>query len=57
MSPEMKIKLDENIPLSVAISLPSLGHDVDTVKSEKLVGAPDSVVWDAAQREGRLFII
>jgi predicted nuclease of predicted toxin-antitoxin system len=40
----MKIKLDENLPNSVAGMLESLGHDTDTVYDEGLIGAIDSVV-------------
>jgi hypothetical protein len=52
----MKIKLDENIPASLTMILVSLGHDVDSVKDEKLVGATDEVVWKAAQNAGRFFV-
>lgn len=37
----MKFKLDENLPVSSAAILTSVGHDVDTVAEEGLVGAPD----------------
>jgi hypothetical protein len=33
-----------------------LGHDVDTVISEGLTGKDDTVVWSAAQNEGRFLI-
>jgi predicted nuclease of predicted toxin-antitoxin system len=52
----MKIKLDENIPASIAGALNALGNDVDTVKDENLIGAPDSIIWESAQREGRFLI-
>lgn len=52
----MKIKLDENIPVSLGSVLTSLGHDVDTVRDEGLLGKADPVVWEAACREGRFFI-
>ena len=32
----MKIKLDENMPLSLVSALTDLGHDVETVHSENL---------------------
>jgi len=52
----MKIKLDENIPTSAAISLTKLGHDVHTVIEEELNGHVDSEVWAAAQVERRFLI-
>ncbi len=47
----MRIKLDENMPASLAGMLRSLGHDVHTVGDEGLVGRPDSAIWDAVTRE------
>jgi predicted nuclease of predicted toxin-antitoxin system len=52
----MRIKLDENIPASLEQILGHLGHDVETVIGEKLVGCTDSKVWESAQREGRFLI-
>ena len=52
----MKIKLDENIPIALAHLLVDLGHDVETVVSEKLVGCDDLKVWKSAQEEGRFLI-
>jgi hypothetical protein len=52
----MKIKLDENIPASLAVLLASSGHDVDTVRDENLTGQVDEIVWNASQREHRFFI-
>ena len=52
----MKIKLDENIPISLVASLTELGHDVDTVPQEGLAGSDDKMVWDAAQQEERFLI-
>ncbi len=52
----MKIKLDENLPSSLAKTLASLGHDADTAPAEGLTGQPDPVVWRAAQRGGRFLI-
>jgi hypothetical protein len=37
----VKFKLDENLPVSSAEVLASVGHDVDTVTGEGLKGAPD----------------
>ena len=52
----MKIKLDENIPTILAHHLADLGHDVETVVSEKLAGCDDLRVWQSAQRERRFII-
>lgn len=52
----MKLKLDENLPESLVAALALLGHDVDTVRMEGLVGASDPNVWRAAQREQRFLI-
>ena len=52
----MKLKLDENLPESLVPALSSLGHDVDNVRVEGLVGQSDPNVWQAAQREGRFLI-
>ncbi|MBF0420753.1 MAG: DUF5615 family PIN-like protein [Magnetococcales bacterium] len=52
----MKIKLDENIPVLLVPELISLGHDVDTVRDEGLLGEADPVFWEAVCREGRFFI-
>lgn len=52
----MRIKLDENIPHSLFVSLTSMGHDVDTVPQEHLAGRDDRAVWNAAQETERFFI-
>jgi predicted nuclease of predicted toxin-antitoxin system len=52
----MKIKLDENLPATLAISLQQLGHDVETVPGEGLAGSPDSTIWANAQDELRFLI-
>jgi predicted nuclease of predicted toxin-antitoxin system len=52
----MQIKLDENISSRLAPAIRALGHDVDTVADEGLVGRPDSDVWSAAQTGGRLLV-
>ena len=40
----MRVKLDENIPASVAARLARLGVDADTVLDEGLGGRPDADV-------------
>jgi predicted nuclease of predicted toxin-antitoxin system len=52
----MRIKLDENLPVRLSRLLGELGHNVSTVDDEGLGGRPDSVVWQAAQREARFLI-
>ena len=52
----MKFKLDENLPVSSAAILTSVGHDVDTVIQEGLIGAPDRDVVAAATEAGRILI-
>ena len=52
----MKIKLDENLPVSLAEILSNLQHDVHTVADENLSGGSDREVWEAAQREERFLI-
>lgn len=52
----MNIKLDENLPAGLSALLAARGHDIETVPQERLGGANDVTVWEAAQREGRFFI-
>jgi predicted nuclease of predicted toxin-antitoxin system len=52
----MRIKLDENLPASLAADLRESGHDVETVPGEGLKGRPDTDVWAAAQGEGRFLV-
>lgn len=52
----MKLKLDENLPVSLAGRLRALGHDVDTVRDEGLTGRDDDTVWAAAQAAGRFLV-
>jgi predicted nuclease of predicted toxin-antitoxin system len=52
----MKIKLDENLPATLAAVLAAAGHDVDTVPQEGLEGQSDPEVWRQAQRTGRFFV-
>ena len=52
----MKIKLDENLPVSLSRVLQNLAHDVDTVAQEHLSGRSDRDIWQAAQREQRFLI-
>jgi predicted nuclease of predicted toxin-antitoxin system len=50
----LKFKLDENLPVELAIDLRELGYDTDTVYDEGLGGAPDPTVVDAAYAADRI---
>lgn len=52
----MKIKLDENMPATLATVLTACGHDTDTVPEEDLTGKPDPDVWRKTQQADRLLI-
>ena len=52
----MKIKLDENIPLSVQELFHNLGHDTDTARQENLAGVDDELIWRASQQSNRFLI-
>ena len=52
----MKVKLDENLPVSLAVRLRQLGHDADTVRDEGLQERNDETVWQASQQEERFLI-
>ncbi len=52
----MRIKLDENIPVSAGEPLPSAGHDVDSAVDEGLAGATDSNVLAEATARAQLVI-
>jgi predicted nuclease of predicted toxin-antitoxin system len=52
----VKIKLDENIPVSTSQVLMEIGHDVETVIGEGLAGHDDPTVLAAASAEERLLV-
>lgn len=52
----MRVKLDENLPASLAADLGALGHDVDTVVQEQLTGRDDPTVWMATQSATRFLV-
>ncbi len=52
----MRIKLDENLSTLSVAPLRGCGHDVDTVMSEGLAGAPDDRVFAGAQSDRRLLV-
>jgi predicted nuclease of predicted toxin-antitoxin system len=52
----VKIKLDENLPDRLVTVFTGLGHDVDTIHAEHLIGRADSDVWSAVQAAQRFLI-
>jgi predicted nuclease of predicted toxin-antitoxin system len=52
----VKIKLDEMLPTALVDILSDLGHDVETVPTENLSGAPDSVILEVVGAENRFLI-
>lgn len=50
------VKLDENVPDSVAPILRQAGHDVALARDEQLAGVPDDRVLAAASNEGRVLV-
>ena len=52
----MKFKIDENLPVEVAILLKEIGHNATTVYQENLDGAPDSDISIVCQREKRTLV-
>lgn len=52
----MKLKLDENLPVSLAALLADRGHETDTVFSEGLLGEDDPEVATAAKAAERMLI-
>jgi len=52
----VKIKLDENMPATLAGILAAYGHNTDTVHEEGLTGSSDHDVWQETQRGGRFLI-
>lgn len=49
----IRFKVDEDLPGEIASMLRAGGHDAISVLEERLGGAPDSWVWEAAQHEQR----
>jgi predicted nuclease of predicted toxin-antitoxin system len=52
----VKLKLDENLPVTAVTPLAAFGYDVDTARDEGLSGRPDEDVWRAAQSAGRFLV-
>ena len=52
----LRFKLDENLPGDAVSFLRSEGHDVHTVRDERLEGGRDQDVFDASQTEERILV-
>jgi len=52
----MKFKFDENFDVRLVPLLAEGGHDVDTVRAEKLSGSPDETIYETCRRAGRTLI-
>jgi predicted nuclease of predicted toxin-antitoxin system len=52
----VKLKLDENISLQAAQILRAGGHDVMTVRDQKLEGSGDATLLDICSGEGRALV-
>jgi len=52
----MKIKLDENIPVTAKDTLANVSSDIHAVYEEGLSGADDGTLWDVCQQEQRFLI-
>jgi len=52
----MRFKVDENLPLEIALSLREAGHDALTVMEQDLGGGPDPMLADTCRREHRALV-
>lgn len=52
----MRIKVDENLPASIAGDLTSRGHDAAKVVEQRMAGCRDEPLWERCQQEGRFLI-
>ena len=52
----MRIKVDEDLPKAVSLSLQKRGFDSASVIDKGMGGSPDAVLWRAAQDEGRFLV-
>jgi predicted nuclease of predicted toxin-antitoxin system len=52
----MRVKLDENLPISLVPGLAELGHDADSVEGEGAAGWDDKSVFRLACEADRFFI-
>jgi predicted nuclease of predicted toxin-antitoxin system len=52
----MKFKIDENLPVELAIELRAAGHNASTVYDEGLQGRPDGDIVSECRREARVLV-
>jgi predicted nuclease of predicted toxin-antitoxin system len=52
----MKFKVDENLPMEVAVALREAGHDAMSVVDQGLGGRADASVAEVCRREGRSLV-
>src|ERR1035438_145478 len=52
----MKFKVDENLPIEVAVALREAGHDAMSVVDQGLGGRADASVAEVCRREGRSLV-
>ena len=52
----VQLKVDEDLPRQLAETLNANGHDALTVLEQGRNGAPDDVLWQHVQAEGRWLI-
>lgn len=47
----MKFKIDENLPVEVALILTESGYDAQSVFQEKIIGADDAKIYSICNKE------
>ena len=52
----MRFKVDENLPVDVAVYLRAAGHDAVTVGEQTMMGEADELLAEVCGREGRAFV-
>jgi len=52
----VRLKLDENLDLRLVPFLAAAGHDVDSVRDEKLSGQPDRVIYETCRENARTLV-
>jgi predicted nuclease of predicted toxin-antitoxin system len=52
----MRFKLDENLDIRLVPLLAQGGHDVDTVRAERLSGSSDETIYDTCRQTARTLI-
>lgn len=50
------VKVDEDLPGTVAEAIRKAGYDAATVHQQGMAGYPDDRLWEAVQAEGRLLV-